>query len=203
MKRIALVTFFTLIAAVSFSQEQAAKKYELGANIGMTTFTNYPALSLFQDAADCYANWSGAVHFGFRKKNMLYGLHTHMSYFNTSAIELDEWSSQTTWALMARRYDRIGENFETVFGLKIGLSVMSNSFSYIGKDYNRTRVGTYGEVETGVNYVLESGNYFGIRFAIDMGLNRSKDVSLPVGLVGNDKRFFGGYILSIQYGLRF
>lgn len=72
-KEIVMLACVLAIGAAS-SQENKTQKFELSANVGMTTLTNYSALSLFQDATDSYTNWNEVIHFGYRKNNTLYGV---------------------------------------------------------------------------------------------------------------------------------
>ena len=193
-----------VLAIGAASAQENTKKFELGCNIGMTTFTNYSGISLFQDATDSYSNWSEAIHLGYRVNNTLLGIQAQYALFNTSALALDETAMWWNFSLMWRHYIPIGGNWETLLGLKFGLSVTENSFKYLGDDYSRTRLGMNGEIETGILYRFNSGNYVGLRAAFNVnGSHFDKDLNLPAGLVANDKRTFGGYSLMLQYGLSF
>lgn len=204
MKKVIVTLACVLAIGAASAQENNTKKFELGCNIGMTTFSNYSALSLFQDATDSYSNWSGAIHFGYRINNSLLGVQAQHAHFNTSALALDETAMWWNFSLMLRHYIPIGGNWETFYGLKFGLSVTENSFKYLGDDYSRTRLGMNGEFETGIHYRFDNGNHIGLRVAFNLyGSHFDKDLNLPAGLNANDKRFYGGYTLSLQYGIRF
>ena len=200
----AIVMLACVLAIGAASAQENTKKFELGCNIGMTTFTNYSGISLFQDATDSYSNWSEAIHLGYRVNNTLLGIQAQYALFNTSALALDETAMWWNFSLMLRHYIPIGGNWETLLGLKFGFSVMENSFKYHGDNYSRTRLGMNGEFETGILYRFNSGNYVGLRAAFNVnGSHFDKDLNLPAGLVANDKRTFGGYSLMLQYGLSF
>lgn len=191
-----------VLAIGAASAQENTKKFELGCNIGMTTFSNYSALSLFQDATDSYSNWSEAIHLGYRINNTLLGIQAQYAILNTSAIALNETAMWWNFSLMLRHYIPIGGNWETLLGLRFGFSVLENSFKYLGDDYSRTRLGMNGEFETGILYRFNSGNFVGLRAAFNVnGSHFDKDLNLPTGLVANDKRTFGGYSLMLQYGL--
>ena len=111
------------------SAQENTKKFELGCNIGLTTFTNYSGISLFQDATDSYSNWSEAIHLGYRVNNTLLGIQAQYALFNTSALALDETAMWWNFSLMWRHYIPIGGNWETLLGLKFGFSVMENIFN--------------------------------------------------------------------------
>lgn len=200
----AIVMLACVLTIGAVSAQENTKKFELGCNIGMTTFTNYSGISLFQDATDSYSNWSEAIHLGYRVNNTLLGIQAQYALFNTSALALDETAMWWNFSLMLRHYIPIGGNWETLLGLKFGFSVMENSFKYLGDDYSRTCLGMNGEFETGILYRFNSGNYVGLRAAFNVnGSHFNKDLNLPAGLVANDKRTFGGYTLMLQYGLSF
>lgn len=203
MKKITIMMTLVLAIGVTNAQETKIKKFELGGNIGMTTFTNYSALSLFQDANDSYSTWSEAIHWGFYRNNKLLGIQAQFALYNTSALVVNEAVSWMDFSLMSRRYFNIGGDWETFIGLKAGLSIMSNGFNYLGETYSFTRLGLLGEFEMGLIYRFDNGNYLGLRSAFNvLGSNFDKDIDLPAGLVGNDKLIFGGYSLMIQYGLQ-
>ena len=203
MKKV-IVMLACVLATVASNAQENTKKFELGCNIGMTTFTNYSGISLFQDATDSYSNWSEAIHLGYRVNNTLLGIQAQYAILNTSAIALNETVIWWNTSLMLRHYIPIGGNWETLLGLKFGFSVMANSFEYLGDNYARTRLGMNGEFETGILYRFDSGNYVGLRAAFNVnGSHFDKDLNLPTGLVANDKRTFGGYSLMLQYGLSF
>lgn len=201
MKKV-IVMLACVLAISAASAQENTKKFELGCNIGMTTFTNYSGISLFQDATDSYSNWSEAIHLGYRINNTLLGIQAQYAILNTSAIALNETAMWWNFSLMLRHYIPIGGNWETLLGLRFGFSVLENSFKYLGDDYSRTRLGMNGEFETGILYRFNSGNFVGLRAAFNVnGSHFDKDLNLPAGLVANDKRTFGGYSLMLQYGL--
>ena len=104
MNKFIVMLAFVLAMGAAGAQENNAKKFELGCNIGMTTFTNYSALSLFPDAAERYSTWSEAFHFAYRNRNSLLGLQFQTALFNTSALTLNETASWLSFSLMSRRW---------------------------------------------------------------------------------------------------
>ena len=74
MKKAIVMLACVLTIGAESAQENNSKTFELGCNIGMTTFTNYSGISLFQDATDSYSNWSEAIHLGYRINNSLFGI---------------------------------------------------------------------------------------------------------------------------------
>ena len=116
MKKV-IVMLAAMLAIGATSAQENTKKFELGCNIGMTTFTNYSGISLFQDATDSYSNWSEAIHLGYRVNNTLLGIQAQYAILNTSAIALNETVIWWNTSLMLRHYIPIGGNWETLLGL--------------------------------------------------------------------------------------
>lgn len=124
--------------------------------------------------------------------------------FNTSAVGVNEICNRIILGVMSRRYAKINNHFEALFGLGFNATYWGNAFSYLGTDYGRSRWGIDVEFELGLNYTFENGNYFGIRAGYTVtGSTFKKNLDLPAGLNANDKRLYGGYTLSLQYGIRF
>ncbi len=89
MKKVIVMVACLLTIGASNAQENT-KKFELGCNIGMTTFTNYSGIPLFQDATDSYSNWSEAIHLGYRVNNTLFGINFQYGILNTSDLAMNE-----------------------------------------------------------------------------------------------------------------
>lgn len=204
MKKSLVLLACVLAIGVASAQENKAKNFEFGCNIGMTTFNNYSALSLFADATDHYSTWDAAFHLGYNVGHSMIGLEYQAAYFNTSAIALNETANLNRISLLGRHYVGIGGHWESFVGLRMGLNILSNSFTYLAQDYSRTRLGLSTMFEIGLNYCLDNGSYLGVSAGFNiLGSNLGKDVELPAGLVPNDKSMLGGYSLMMQYGIRF
>ena len=204
MKKVIIMLAFVLAIGAVGAQENKSKKFELGASFGMTTFNNYSALSLFQDATPSYTTaWGETIHFGYRRNNGMLGLKFNCATFNTSAITLNETSGPLGLSLMVRHDASISKHFEVIFGVSCGLVAWVNTFSYQDIDYSRVRWCTNGECEIGLNYFNDSG-YVGLRAGIIVtGRDSKKDMDLPAGLVANERKNFDGYSITMQYGVRF
>ncbi len=206
MKKSIVMLVCSLFIGVAGAQEngqtQKAKKFELGYNVGVTTFNNYSSLSLFQDATDSYSAFSEGVYLGIRSENVLLGVQFQFASFNTSAINLDETAFWMDFSLMARRYVSLGGNWDIFLGAKLGLGDIHNRFSYLGTDYTRNRLGLSSEIEMGVDYRVSRNSYIGLRAAYN-GLGVQKVDDLPAGLVKNKKQSLVGYSLMIHCGINF
>ena len=203
MKKVIIMLACVLAIGAAGAQENKSKKFELGVGFGMTTFNNYSALSLFQDAMPSYIAWGETIHFGYRRNNGMLGLKFNCATFNTSAITLNETSGPLGFSLMVRHDASISKHFEIIFGVSCGLTAWVNTFSYQGTEYSRVRWCTNGECEIGLNYFNDIG-YVGLRAGIIVtGRDSKKEMDLPAGLVANVRKNFDGYFIAMQYGVRF
>ena len=206
MKKVIIMLACVMAIGAAGAQENKSKKFELGFGFSMTTFNNYSALSLFQDATPSYTAWGETIHFGYRRNNGMLGLRFNCATFNTSAIALNETSGPLGLNLMLHRDVNISKHFEVGFGVSCGLAAWVNTFSYLGLDYNRVRWCTNGEFEMGLNYMIDDIGYFGLRVGITITgreFNKDMDMDLPVDLVANVRKNFDGYFIAMQYGVRF
>jgi hypothetical protein len=203
MKRIILIAACVLAVGTVCAQENN-QKYEFGVNVGMTTYTNYSAVSLFQDQTDVYSNWGAAVHFGLLKGKSMFGLQYRANVLQTSAVNVDEQMFQWGLALMFRHYEPLKDNFELFAGIKPGISLMGNSFDNGDGTDSYQRWTCFVECEMGVNYKLSEKTYIGVSGAVTMG-NRlqNKSLNLPAGMTATKKYGVGGYSLMMHYGIRF
>lgn len=203
MKKLLFPLAMMLTMSASYAQKQNVK-FEIGSSVSMTTYCNYPALSLFPDENESYTNWGEVLHVGIRSGHTMYGLQYQMSVFNMSDIAMSELVHQHSAALMMREYGHIGERLEPFFGLKLGLSVLQNDFYYSRDPYTRYRMGMYGEIELGMQYRLSESAFFGMRAGlVHLAYNFDNDYDLPGGLRHNKRNMLGGYNLMIYYGFNF
>lgn len=203
MKNILLPLAMALAVGMSNAQEQTFR-FELGSGVSMTTYTNYPALSLFPDQTQSYTNWGEVLHMGIRTNHSMYGMQYQMSVFNMSDMALSELVQQHSFSLMMREYGRLGRSIEPYFGMKLGLSVMQNDFRYQGVSHTRDRMGMFGELELGIQYRLSESAFFGLRAGlVHLAYNFSEDYTLPNGLQHNGRNMLGGYNFMVYYGFNF
>lgn len=207
MKRLFLLTL-CLASGIAFAQNTETKKFECGANVGVNTLLNYSPVSNFPDNTATYSSVGESIHFGYRKNNTLLAVKVGTTNFSTSAIDKNELTANYRFGLMARRYANINDHFETYIGASLYASLWAATYN--GMDYRNTSTwGSNGEVEIGLNYILENGHYFGIRGGLTVGGSKGTPTSselLPENsssLSLNLKQFYTGYSLSIQYGIRF
>lgn len=203
MKNILLPLAMVLTIGLSNAQEQTFR-FELGSGVSMTTYSNYPALSLFPDQTESYSNWGEVLHVGVRTKHAMYGMQYQMSVFNMSDMVMSELVHQHSFSLMLREYGHLGNRLEPFFGMKLGLSIMQNDFIYNGFSHTRSRMGMFGELELGIQYRLSDAAFFGLRAGlVHLAYNFSNDYTLPHGLDHNRRNMLGGYNLMIYYGFNF
>lgn len=203
MKNIFFLLAMASTVGMSNAQEQTFR-FELGSGVSMSTYTNYPALSLFPDKTESYANWGELLHVGVRTHHSFYGMQYQMSVFNMSDLELSELVHQHSFSVMMREYGRMGKHIEPFFGLKLGVSIMQNDFSFQDIPHTRSRLGMFGELELGIQYRLSESAFFGMRGGlVHLAYNFNEDYTLPHGLEHNQRNMLGGFNMAIYYGFNF
>lgn len=204
MKKSIILMLLFFVALSGFAQEKT-RHFELSANSSILTLTNYPALSLFEDNTPSYSNYSQGVNLGYVLGKNVVGVQLQSIVFNTFATALDESVRCFSTGLYVRRYDPLSSKIELSLGLNLGLNLVQNTFrsddAYSSSEW---RNGLNCQTEIGLNYRLGNGAFFGLSAGFDLGgsLNHA-NISIPAGWNGNPKSNFGGYRLSLTYGLRF
>ena len=204
MKTKSFIIALACLAIFGTAQAQEAKKqrFEFGVEAGLTNYTNYSAVSVMQDAADQYTGFGYGVHFGWLLGRNMVGIDLGNACFNTSAVTVNENMLQWSLAAAYRYYMPIGSRFEAFIGAKLGARYMLNTFDYAANHYSTGRWSGFCDAELGVNCKLTEKSHIGFSWSLDAGstLNR---VSVPTGLIPNDKTALFGQALKIHYGLRF
>ena len=201
-KGIIIVLACLAILGTAQAQESKKQKFEFGVETGMTTYTNYSAVSVMQDAAARYTGFGYGVHFGWLLGRNMVGIDLSNNYFNTSAVAVNENMLQWSLAAGYRYYMPIGSRFEAFIGAKLGARYMLNTFDYAANHYSTGRWSGFCNAELGVNCKLTEKSHIGITWTLDAG-SCLNSVAVPTGLTPNERNALFGQGLKIHYGLRF
>lgn len=206
MKTKSFIIALACLAIFGIAQAQETKKqrFEFGVETGMTTYSNYSAVSVMRDAADRYTGFGYGVHFGWLLGRNMVGIDLGNSYFNTSAVAVNEQMLHWALSAMYRYYMPLGSRFEVFAGAKLGAGYWLNTFDFGANHYSENRWGAVCDLDLGVNCKLTEKSHIGICWtAASFGSVLSKPASVPTGLTANDKNNFFGYGIMMHYGLRF
>lgn len=202
MKKIVLIACLIGLLSTAAAQEKECH-FELNAGVGISTYTNFSAVSLFRDETPEYSNWSECLSIGYLKGKCSYGFQARINLLQTSAVSVNEQMMQYDLQLFLRRYEPIGSKLEMFFDLRLGASALLNTYELDGHQYT-SRWGDHGEAGLGLSYKLTPHSLVGISGAVTfIGSVFSNDVAIPPALVANDKITFGGYHITFNYSIRF
>ncbi len=203
-KKIVILLACVLTFGVATAQEKA-KNFEASISSGPITFINYPGLSLHEDATECYSKVGGAVTLGYHLNNTMLGVQVQgIHNLATAQLQYGETLQYTTVLLLARHYGRLGEKLEPFAGVKVGVTVMTNSLHYMGNYSESTSCSLMAELELGLNYKCSERSFFGLSVGSSIIASRaSNDFELPATLNKNLKADISNYNVMITYGFRF
>ena len=156
MKKLILVLAYMLTMGATIAQEKG--KFGMEINNGMSLFTNYSALSLFQDeTAVSTCNLAEINLFYATKNNFTWTLSLFGNRGNTSNIALNETYGIHGLVLGFRRSAMVSEKSELYFGMGVGMAVVNNDFD----GYSVNRLGLKTNWGLGYNYYVTSNTYIG------------------------------------------
>lgn len=201
MKRIVVMIVAMAVGFAAVAQESEHKGFAEG-GYGLASFSYYNA-SLLNGGDGKYVNTPMiATRFGYKGWTLSLGANV----LQTQVDSLNERGGRMM--VMVGMDDRvdIGKHFEFSYAVELGLLMMSNRFSYRGKDYSFMRYGMTGLLSVGVNYKINEHLYGGLKVNIlDVGAPLGEKPELPAGLLRNprmDNSIFG-YGLMFVIGTRF
>ena len=83
---------------------------------GVTSYIDYPAVSVLADAADSYSAIRESIVIGRRHGSFMYGLKVlYQDNMSTSSLETQERMSYSAFSLSIRDYESLGAKLECFF----------------------------------------------------------------------------------------
>ena len=204
MKKSISLVVLLFVTATAFAQERV-RHFEVSANSSIVTLTNYPSLSLFEDPTSTYSSWSQGLNLGYVIKKNSFGLLLQNTSFNTSAIALRENARCISAGLYVRHYEPLTNHLELMAGLNVGMNFVQNTY-YSNNSFHTSewRTGLDCQAELGLMYRMSNGIFFGTSTGFNLAgsLNRA-NIETPAGWGENTNMNFGGYRVSLTFGIRF
>lgn len=199
MKRFIVIIFAMSMVGGIMAQERD-DRFEVRLMAGEHSFTNYSRVSIDDNMSASYQAWNEGVDFGFHKGKNFYGIQYQIAISNLedNSVTKENQAFLHRFALGIRHSELLGQHLEAYIGAAVGCAFMQNTgVSHIDQTMQSdSRFSPFGEAELGVNYVMPSGRYFGLRGAVLLPQSLSNTTSLH-------SYNLGGYNLSITYGIRF
>lgn len=185
MKKIAFTVALLTIAVGMQAQEKGKRwslDYEVG--IGFSTFHNYSALSLTEDATASYTAPTATFSFGMRRDDgFSAGIRYSNTVINTAAAGLSETATLHNISLVVRQSTMLSERVELYGSATLGFAILHNHLTYGGDDLAHNRYGLSGGLEAGLRYYLNKGVYFFISAGVETVNKLAKKNDLPAGLL--------------------
>ncbi len=203
---ITLACMLTL-GAIQAQEVEKENKFFMEAKVGMETFNNYSAISVFADEVANYSGTTTELNFGYRlPKNAAIELSLFSGGINSSYVAINEYFYNTEATIGFRKHFAITEKSEFYCGLRIGMTRCQNTLTYQNEDYKIIRYGIKTQLVTGYNYYITSRNYIGISLVFpSFGLFNSNG-DIPTELSNfpvNQKTGLQGYSVNIGFGAKF
>ncbi len=201
--------FLLLACVLTFSVATAQEKerhFEVSVSSGLTTFVNYPGLSLLEDNTERYSKVGTAVTFGYRLENIMIGVQVQsINNLTTAQLQYPETLQYATVSLLARHYGSLGEKLKPFAGVKLGVTRMVNSIQYnIGSYSESISWSLMAELELGLNYNLSERSFVGINVGSSIISSRAnKDYEMSAVMNRNLKTDISNYSVMLSYGIRF
>ncbi len=193
-----------IFASFSLANAQSIKKNVIEANVGITSYLDYPAISVVSDNTPSYSTLSYGVTYGRCIEGLMLGVQWHYSTQSTAHVELNESVLHNTFSLFTRYCENLGEHIELYGGVHFGLSLTINGITHLDNNYGFSRTGIFCKFSLGVNYNLSHKTYLGLQASMNAPCaNLQKEINLPTPLTVNNKRILNGYSVTFNYGIRF
>ena len=171
--------------------------------VGVSTYLNYPAVSVLSDACEKYSSVRESVLLGRRHGQVLYGFKVqYQQDMSTSMLNEKETMNLSAFSLTLRDYASFGEKVEGYIGMNLGLSYTINKLEASGVSYDFNRFGFLGEFEIGLQCRLSESTFMGINGCVDIGRHLKKDLELPATYTQNSTQNFNGYHIAVVFGVR-
>lgn len=197
--------FFFAICLLSVCNIKAQKNNHtvFESSVGMSTYINYPAISVLSDACEKYSSVHESVLLGRRHGQVLFGFKVrYQQNMSTSMLNEMETMNLSAYSFSLRDYASLSEKVEGYFGMNLGLSYTTNKLETAGGKYDFNRLGFLGEFEIGLQCRLSERTFMGINGGIDIGRHLKKDLELPAIYTQNSTQNFNGYHIAVVLGAK-
>lgn len=176
MKRI--VIFFAAVLAVATAAAQGDNpwRFTFGTEMGVSTYFNYPRLSLAGNERS-YTAPTAALSLGMRDSSLELGLRYSLTDIRTGVA--DEDIAMHDLSIVVRRSAMVGPRLELFGGVTTGFAVQTNNFSHNGSDLKATQYGISAAFEAGMRYYLSDNMFLSLTASVGAAMMFDRDLGLP------------------------
>lgn len=202
MKRLTLIIAMVACFVANGQEFSREGRWQGEFATGLTTFGNYPAMSLFQDPTDKYSNCIGFQYtLGYYFDNSwLLGLTVNKTSGYTSQLSLEESFELYSVLLDIRNYYGLTERITVESGVAVGLLVGNNRYVHLDEVTKAARYGVRGCVSLGLNYQVTPATHVGLQLNLPDISGFFTEVDVPAGLVPTKHALGVGYSLMLTLG---
>lgn len=177
MKRIFIFFAAVLALATAAAQDDNPWRFTFGAEMGVSSYFNYPRLSLAGGNDRAYTAPTTALSFGLRDSSMEIGFRYSLTDIRTGVA--DEDIAMHDLSVVVRRSAMVGPRLELFGGVAIGFAIQSNNFSHNGSDLAATQYGIGAALEAGMRYYMAENMFLSLTTRVGGAMMFDRDLSLP------------------------
>ena len=176
MKRILIV--FAALLSLSAAVAQGNKwHFTFGTEMGVSTYFNYPRLSLAGGNDRAYTAPTTALSLGLRDSSLELGLRYSLTDIRTGVA--DEDIAMHDISIVVRRSAMVGPRLELFGGVATGFAIQSNRFSHSGSDLKATQYGISAAFEAGMRYYLKDNMFLSLTASVGAAMMFDRNLGPP------------------------
>lgn len=177
MKRIFIIFAAVLAVATAAAQGGNPWRFTFGAEMGVSSYFNYPRLSLAGGNDRAYTAPTTALSLGLRDSSLELGLRYSLTDIRTGVA--DEDIAMHDISIVVRRSAMVGPRLELFGGVATGFAIQSNRFSHSGSDLKATQYGISAAFEAGMRYYLKDNMYLSLTARVGGAMIFDRNLGLP------------------------
>ncbi len=171
--------FFAAVLAVATAAAQGGNpwRFTFGAEMGVSSYFNYPRLSLAGANDRAFMAPTAALSLGMRDSSLELGLRYSLTDIRTGVA--DEDIAMRDLSIVVRRSAMVGPRLELFGGVATGFAIQSNRFSHNGSDLAATQYGISAAFEAGMRYYLKDNMFLSLTARVGGAMMFDRDLGLP------------------------
>ena len=175
MKRIVIILASALVATTTIAQSTNKMHITFGAEMGVSTFFNYPRLSLTETPQASYTAPSTSFNLGLRDSTLEIGVRYRLTDISTGAENIN----MHDLSVMVHRSAMVAPHLELFGGVTTGFAIQQNRFCHNGDYLTASQYGISAAFEVGMRYYLSSNTFLSLTASIGTTVMFDRSLNLP------------------------
>ncbi len=180
MKRIVIFFAAVLAVATAAAQDGNPWRFTFGTEMGVSTYFNYPRLSLAGGNERSYTAPTAALSLGMRDSSLELGLRYSLTDIRTGVA--DEDIAMHDISIVVRRSAMVGPHLELFGGVTTGFAIQANRFSHNGSDLKATQYGISAAFEAGMRYYMTENMFLSLTARVGGAMMFDRNLGLPADI---------------------